>query len=270
MYNLFHQRIPSSPPKSGGGYFRRGWAMVLFLLALLPFSQTAQAIETSSPSFYDWNGFNFPSKAHMSFRMYFYNYDGKNSWFKGDVWLKINDQKVIKLNSLYSNISNLDQNEDAVKDKSNGGVLGQGSFNANGYKGRVSVARLNAESDKWSSVTVDIILEELIYNKSYKVTAEGEWISKGTSQGTKSGSKTFSFPSVEWASFKVKRTANKEVEFYSTDLKVETYPNFGRKNNPGNWRYALIQALRTVIRVLPKSTPLWSLTTTSRSAYIPL
>ena len=239
MYNLFHQRIPSSPPKSGGGYFRRGWAMVLFLLALLPFSQTAQAIETSSPSFYDWNGFNFPSKAHMSFRMYFYNYDGKNSWFKGDVWLKINDQKVIKLNSLYSNISNLNQNEDAVKDKSNGGVLGQGSFNANGYKGRVSVARLNAESDKWSSVTIDIILEELIYNKSYKVTAEGEWISKGTSQGTKSGSKTFSFPSVEWASFKVKRTANKEVEFYSTDLKVETYPDFGSKNNPGNWRYAL-------------------------------
>ena len=36
MYNLFHQRIPSSPPKSGGGYFRRGWAMVLFLLTLLP------------------------------------------------------------------------------------------------------------------------------------------------------------------------------------------------------------------------------------------
>ncbi|OYP61876.1 LamG-like jellyroll fold domain-containing protein [Prevotella sp. P3-122] len=239
MYNLFHQRIPSSPPKSGGGYFRRGWAMVLFLLALLPFSQTAQAVETSNPSFYDWSDFNFPSKAHVSFRMYFYNYDGKNSWFKGDVWLKINDQKVIKLNSLYSNISNLDQNEDAVKDKSDGGVLGQGSFNANGYKGRVSVARLNAESDKWSSVTVDIILEELIYNKSYKVTAEGEWISKGISQGTKSGSKTFSFPTVDWAHLKVKRTANNEVEFYSTDLKVETYPNFGSKNNPGNWRYAL-------------------------------
>ncbi|MGN0089889.1 MAG: LamG-like jellyroll fold domain-containing protein [Alloprevotella sp.] len=251
---LQHPQRPA-PVHSVRRHFRRGWMLLLLLMAMLPFGQRAWAIDTSKPILSDVKTMSFPDKAHVSFRLKFFNYDGHNSGYIGNVWLYINGTPVIKLNEVWPTITYV-RNEDWVKDDGdrNPGVLGQGSFKTDDgvYEGIVSISDLsNRDGNKWIGVTVDVVLNVLPWNKSYNFLVQGKWVDK-IQDGIKYGEKiidkqpyvdvatgSLAYPTIDWPAFYPKRTGNKVVEFYSTNMKVQTYPKNSATGKADNWIYVM-------------------------------
>lgn len=255
MDKLRFQFIKPSMPPWCRQWLRRGLSFLFLLMAMLPFGQRAWAIDTSKPILSDVKTMSFPDKAHVSFRLKFFNYDGHNSGYIGNVWLYINGTPVIKLNDIWSTITYV-RNEDWVKDDGdrNPGVLGQGSFKTDDgvYEGIVSISDLsNRDGNKWIGVTVDVVLNVLPWNKSYNFLVQGKWVDK-IQDGIKYGEKIFdkqpyvdvatgslAYPTIDWPAFYPKRTGNKVVEFYSTNMKVQTYPKNSATGKADNWIYVM-------------------------------
>lgn len=67
-------------------------------------------------------------------KLWMYNYDGGNAHFIGDVYLTIDGSNVVKLNDIWRNFSNVD-NEDHIKNLETSGNMGlQGTMKLNNVK----------------------------------------------------------------------------------------------------------------------------------------
>ena len=67
-------------------------------------------------------------------KLWMYNYDGGNAHFIGDVYLNIDGSNVVKLNDIWRNFSNVD-NEDHIKNLETSGNMGlQGTMKLNNVK----------------------------------------------------------------------------------------------------------------------------------------
>lgn len=255
MDKLRFQFIKPSMPPWCRQWLRRGLSFLFLLMAMLPFGQRAWAIDTSKPILSDVKTMSFPDKAHVSFRLKFFNYDGDNSGYIGNVWLYINGTPVIKLNEVWPTITYV-RDEHWVMDDGdrNPGVLGQGSFKTNDgvYEGIVSISDLsNRDGSKWIGVTVDVVLNALPWNKSLNFIVQGKWVNK-IKDGIKYGEKIIDkqpyvdvatggldYPTIDWPAFYPKRTGNKVVEFYSDNMKVQTYPKNSATGKADNWIYVM-------------------------------
>ena len=61
------------------------------------------------------HNFAYPDSAHLSFDLYFFNYDGKNSGFSIAPWITINEKTALFLDDIYPEIWNNFNSEDDVR-----------------------------------------------------------------------------------------------------------------------------------------------------------
>ena len=260
MHDQFYQRTFSPPLSSGGRKFRRAWTIILFLMALLPFSQNAYAINTRNPSLKVLKAYKYPTQAHITFRLQVHNYHDSNALWVDDandpekqLYLYINGERAIRLNTVWKSIENYNGVTDSKKEDffknsaNNAGVLGSGTFSTSMYNGKVTiynkyVAKSESESQKWATVDIDVVLENLFYGKDLKFTVKGRWLDANSNntfypitlnETITNGSYQ---PTSGWPTFSVQRKGNKEVDITATNLT----PN--EKYNGNEWKYRFIFA----------------------------
>ena len=117
--------------------------------------------------------------------MWMYNYDGDNANFVGDVYLTIDGNKVVKLNGIWSLLSNV-TNEDNIKGVENSGGVASGDININGNKvGTAQFSNLrknqkcsynsNTSETKWSVVDLKLNFNSTFSYYGHAITIVGKW-----------------------------------------------------------------------------------------------
>ena len=248
-----NQRKHSLACFASGGKPRWGKVLVVLLVALLSFGQSARAVDRSAPTIHHPEGYNVPGRAYLKFGMNYFNYHESNSGFSGDVELWLNGVHVCNLNDAWEYITDRrpDKKEDYIKDHDYWSVLGEElPFDKFGYKGVVVLTNSGESNDKWISIDVNILLEEIPTwraNKTIDVMVSGRWEyvnDKNQFQPVKDPCNViiaFDPPSFgTWPSVsQLKYTGNKAVSITMSGMKRETYDYYNGTKNSGTWTYGL-------------------------------
>ena len=263
MKNKLSSKMSRAPlPVQGRGLFRKTWAVLLLLATLLSVSQKSWAFDQniSKPKIYTDSGFkigySFPGGAQLKFVLGYFNYDGSNGAFDGDVWLRINGKNAVKLNEIMPEITGNKNNEDAVKGKDSNfhKVLGYKHFVTDDkFRGYVALANSYTEgqSTKWVRTDVYILLEAVptwSWSQDIKVSVKGNWLYYNSRQDGCEVSTYFSPPSTSSMHLPTytscERAGNNKVKIVLSNLKADKYTYNGSKTANGNWRYSLRFATR--------------------------
>lgn len=122
---------------------------------------------------------------NLTATLWMYNYDGDNANFVGDVYLTIDGNKVVKLNGIWSLLSNV-TNEDNIKGVENSGSVASGDININGSKvGTAQFSNLrknqkcsynsNTSETKWSVVDLKLNFNPTFSYYGHAITIVGKW-----------------------------------------------------------------------------------------------
>lgn len=264
MKHKLHSKMSRAPlPAQGRGLFRKTWAVLLLLATLLSVSQRSWAFseDISKPKIYTDTGFQlqyeFPNRAQLKFVLGYFNYDGSNGAFDGDVWLRINGKNAVKLNEIMPEITGNKNNENAVKGKDDNfhKVLGYQYFKTDdSFSGYVALANSYTEgqSTKWVRTDVYIMLESVptwSWRKNIKISVKGNWLYYDKRTDNCEVSTYFSPPSESSLHLPTytscERTGNNQVKIVLSDLKADKFPYYnGSKTTQGNWTYSLRFATR--------------------------
>lgn len=119
-------------------------------------------------------------------KLWMYNYDGGNAHFIGDVYLTIDGSNVVKLNDIWRNFSNVD-NEDHIKNLETSGNMGlQGTMKLNNVKiGTAQFCNVkknqtcayndNYKEDKWTTVELKLSFNNSFSYRPHKINVKGKW-----------------------------------------------------------------------------------------------
>lgn len=119
-------------------------------------------------------------------KLWMYNYDGGNANFIGDVYLTIDGSNVVKLNDIWRNFSNVD-NEDHIKNLETSGNMGlQGTMKLNNVKiGTAQFCNVkknqtcayndNYKEDKWTTVELKLSFNNSFSYRPHNINVKGKW-----------------------------------------------------------------------------------------------
>lgn len=119
-------------------------------------------------------------------KLWMYNYDGGNAHFIGGVYLTIDGSNVVKLNDIWRNFSNVD-NEDHIKNLETSGNMGlQGTMKLNNVKiGTAQFCNVkknqtcayndNYKEDKWTTVELKLSFNNSFSYRPHKINVKGKW-----------------------------------------------------------------------------------------------
>lgn len=119
-------------------------------------------------------------------KLWMYNYDGGNAHFIGDVYLTIDGSNVVKLNDIWRNFSNVD-NEDHIKNLETSGNMGlQGTMKLNNVKiGTAQFCNVkknqtctyndNYNENKWTTVELKLSFNNSFSYRPHKINVKGKW-----------------------------------------------------------------------------------------------
>lgn len=119
-------------------------------------------------------------------KLWMYNYDGGNAHFIGDVYLNIDGSNVVKLNDIWRNFSNVD-NEDHIKNLETSGNMGlQGTMKLNNVKiGTAQFCNVkknqtcayndNYKEDKWTTVELKLSFNNSFSYRPHNINVKGKW-----------------------------------------------------------------------------------------------
>ena len=200
---------------------KRGWIFILFLLALLPFSQMAMAYSTDKPSTYGWKVGTYPNDVHLQFEYVFYNYDVDgssigNAGYDGPITMTINGEDVknsdgnkLNLKEVWGLITDQWKKDANLKQQNIPGMVGNVTyFTTASNSGKIVFSNLREGNNHWEAIHVDIILANYLHNNKTTVTLDGTWCNDGT-QSASTLTLKFDPPSVtSLPSFSVLRQAN--------------------------------------------------------------
>lgn len=119
-------------------------------------------------------------------KLWMYNYDGGNAHFIGDVYLTIDGSNVVKLNDIWRNFSNVD-NEDHIKNLETSGNMGlQGTMKLNNVKiGTAQFCNVKKnqtcayndkyKEDKWTTVELKLSFNNSFSYRPHNINVKGKW-----------------------------------------------------------------------------------------------
>lgn len=119
-------------------------------------------------------------------KLWMYNYDGGNAHFIGDVYLNIDGSNVVKLNDIWRNFSNV-ENEDHIKNLETSGNMGlQGTMKLNNVKiGTAQFCNVkknqtcayndNYKEDKWTTVELKLSFNNSFSYRPHNINVKGKW-----------------------------------------------------------------------------------------------
>lgn len=119
-------------------------------------------------------------------KLWMYNYDGGNAHFIGDVYLTIDGSNVVKLNDIWRNFSNVD-NEDHIKNLETSGNMGlQGTMKLNNVKiGTAQFCNVKKnqtcayndkdKEDKWTTAELKLSFNNSFSYRPHKINVKGKW-----------------------------------------------------------------------------------------------
>lgn len=119
-------------------------------------------------------------------KLWMYNYDGGNAHFIGDVYLTIDGSNVVKLNDIWRNFSNVD-NEDHIKNLETSGNMGlQGTMKlsnvkigtaqfCNVKKNQTCAYNDNYKEDKWTTVELKLSFNNSFSYRPHNINVKGKW-----------------------------------------------------------------------------------------------
>lgn len=119
-------------------------------------------------------------------KLWMYNYDGGNAHFIGDVYLNIDGSNVVKLNDIWRNFSNVD-NEDHIKNLETSGNMGlQGTMKLNNVKigtaqfcnvkkNQTCAHNENYKENKWTTVELKLSFNNSFSYRPHKINVKGKW-----------------------------------------------------------------------------------------------
>lgn len=122
----------------------------------------------------------------VTLKLWMYNYDGDNAHFIGDVYLTIDGSNVVKLNDIWRNFSNVD-NEDHIKNLETSGNMGlQGTMKLNNVKiGTAQFCNVkknqtcayndNYKEDKWTTVELKLSFNNSFSYRPHNINVKGKW-----------------------------------------------------------------------------------------------
>lgn len=119
-------------------------------------------------------------------KLWMYNYDGGNAHFIGDVYLTIDGSNVVKLNDIWRNFSNVD-NEDHIKNLETSGNMGlQGTMKLNNVKiGTAQFCKVmknqtcrynkNKTEKKWTTAELKLSFNNSFSYRPHNINVKGKW-----------------------------------------------------------------------------------------------
>lgn len=119
-------------------------------------------------------------------KLWMYNYDGGNAHFIGDVYLTIDGSNVVKLNDIWRNFSNVD-NEDHIKNLETSGNMGlQGTMKLNNVKiGTAQFCKVmknqrcayneNSDENKWTTAELKLSFNNSFSYRPHNINVKGKW-----------------------------------------------------------------------------------------------
>lgn len=119
-------------------------------------------------------------------KLWMYNYDGGNAHFIGDVYLTIDGSNVVKLNDIWRNFSNVD-NEDHIKNLETSGNMGlQGTMKLNNVKiGTAQFCNVkknqrctyneNYNENKWTTAELKLSFNNSFSYRPHNINVKGKW-----------------------------------------------------------------------------------------------
>ena len=119
-------------------------------------------------------------------KLWMYNYDGGNAHFIGDVYLNIDGSNVVKLNDIWRNFSNVD-NEDHIKNLETSGNMGlQGTMKLNNVKiGTAQFCNVkknqtcayndNYKEKKWTTAELKLSFNNSFSYRPHNINVKGKW-----------------------------------------------------------------------------------------------
>lgn len=119
-------------------------------------------------------------------KLWMYNYDGGNAHFIGDVYLNIDGSNVVKLNDIWRNFSNVD-NEDHIKNLETSGNMGlQGTMKLNNVKiGTAQFCNVkknqrcayneNSDENKWTTAELKLSFNNSFSYRPHNINVKGKW-----------------------------------------------------------------------------------------------
>lgn len=119
-------------------------------------------------------------------KLWMYNYDGGNAHFIGDVYLNIDGSNVVKLNDIWRNFSNVD-NEDHIKNLETSGNMGlQGTMKLNNVKiGTAQFCKVmknqtcrynrNKTEKKWTTAELKLSFNNSFSYRPHNINVKGKW-----------------------------------------------------------------------------------------------
>ena len=228
-----------------GEKFRRGWMIVLFLLTLLPLSQTAKADQDyTAPAAYGWTSFKYPETMHIGFELVFFNYHEGNCGYVGPVNLYVDGELAIDLRKVWDSISDQLGSEKNVRHYIANMLNDPLSFSTTKKGGTVTISNLREGNNKWYACHVDIILDRILDDNDIVLKVSGTWkwtqasdTDKSSGQATRVLTRTIKAPTVtNLPTFTVSRPS-KGMAKLSSSLTKHTYPNAITKGKAGTWGY---------------------------------
>lgn len=122
----------------------------------------------------------------VKLKLWMYNYDGGNAHFIDDVYLTIDGSNVVKLNDIWRNFSNVD-NEDHIKNLETSGNMGlQGTMKLNNVKigtaqfcnvkkNQTCAYNENYKENKWTTVELKLSFNNSFSYRPHKINVKGKW-----------------------------------------------------------------------------------------------
>lgn len=122
----------------------------------------------------------------VKLKLWMYNYDGGNAHFIDDVYLTIDGSNVVKLNDIWRNFSNVD-NEDHIKNLETSGNMGlQGTMKLNNVKigtaqfcnvkkNQTCAHNENYKENKWTTVELKLSFNNSFSYRPHKINVKGKW-----------------------------------------------------------------------------------------------
>ena len=178
----------------------------------------------------------------LTLRVWFWNYDGDNAHFSGDVYLTIDGTQTVKLNGMWGTFCT--SNEDDVKGKSGSGTYGsQGTITLDGTTvGTAQFKNLqkkqeggSANNGKYNTIDLVLSFNEKFSFYGHTIGVKGTWndYCDGGSQGSVSKHLTVTIPGFPRAkSVTLSRSADK-LNPVTVSWSSETYNSSA--NTTGMW-----------------------------------
>ena len=185
---------------------RHFWRCAALTLLVLLFTAATAWADNTNPNVTIASGPTYGTSAEstsLTLKIWFWNYDGDNAHFSGDVYLTIDGTQTVKLNGMWGTFCTT--NEDDVKGKSGSGTYGsQGTITLNDTNvGTAQFKNLqkkqkggSANNGKYNTIDLVLSFNEKFSFYGHTIGVQGTWndYCDGGSQGTVSKHLTVTIP----------------------------------------------------------------------------